>query len=72
MRVQVGDVRLYFDVAGMGLVPDGPGMRQRPVVVCLHGGPGLDHSMLKAYLAPLAAEQIAGPGERISAGSARS
>src|SRR5258708_21834289 len=25
----------------MGLVPDGPGMRQRPVVVCLHGGPGL-------------------------------
>ena len=23
MRVRVGDVRLYFDVAGMGLVPDG-------------------------------------------------
>src|SRR5258708_3769478 len=38
----------------MGLVPDGPGMRQRPVVVCLHGGPGFDHSMLKPYLAPLA------------------
>jgi pimeloyl-ACP methyl ester carboxylesterase len=54
MRVQVGDVRLYVDVAGMGLVPDGPAMRQRPVVVCLHGGPGFDHSMLKAYLAPLA------------------
>src|SRR5260221_12071449 len=40
----------------MGLVPDGPGMRQRPVVVCLHGGPGFDHSMLKPYLAPLADE----------------
>lgn len=54
MRVQVRDVRLYFDVAGMGLVPDGPGMRERPVVLCLHGGPGFDHSMLRPYLAPLA------------------
>ncbi len=54
MRVQVGDVWLYFDVAGMGLVPDGPKMRERPVIVCLHGGPGLDHTMLKASLAPLA------------------
>jgi hypothetical protein len=41
-------------VAGMGLVPDGPGMRQRPVVVFLHGSPGFDHSMLKPHLAPLA------------------
>jgi|SRR5215472_12554933 len=53
MRLQLRDVRLYFDIAGMGLVPDGPGMRQRPVVICLHGGPGFDHSMLKPYLAPL-------------------
>jgi proline iminopeptidase len=29
-----------FDVVGMGLVPDGPVMRERPVIVCLHGGPG--------------------------------
>jgi hypothetical protein len=28
MRVQVRDVRLYFDVAGMGLVPDGAVMRE--------------------------------------------
>src|SRR5579859_2134704 len=54
MRVRVGDVRLYFDVAGMGLVPDGPIMRERPVIVCLHGGPGFDHSTLKPFLAPLA------------------
>ena len=38
----------------MGLVPDGPMMRDRPIVVCLHGGPGPDHSMLKPFLAPLA------------------
>lgn len=54
MRVNVGDVRLYFDVAGMGLVPDGPIMRDRPIVLCLHGGPGPDHSFLKPSLAPLA------------------
>ncbi len=54
MQVRVGDVRLYFDVAGMGLVPDGPVMRERPVILCLHGGPGFDHSTLKAYLTPLA------------------
>jgi hypothetical protein len=29
-------------------------MRQRPVVVFLHGSPGFDHSMLKPHLAPLA------------------
>jgi pimeloyl-ACP methyl ester carboxylesterase len=38
----------------MGLVPDGPTMRERPIIVCLHGGPGPDHSTLKPYLAPLA------------------
>ena len=53
MYVQVDDVRLYFDVAGMGLVPDGPVMRERPAIVCLHGGPGFDHSAIKPYLAPL-------------------
>lgn len=54
MRVRVGDVRLYFDVVGMGLEPQGPVMRQRPTILCLHGGPGFDHSSLKPYLAPLA------------------
>ena len=29
-------------------------MRERPVLLCLHGGPGFDHSMLKTPLAPLA------------------
>ena len=53
MHVRVGDVALYFDVAGMGLIPDGPVMRERPIIVCLHGGPGFDHSTFKPHLVPL-------------------
>jgi pimeloyl-ACP methyl ester carboxylesterase len=35
-------------VDGPGLVPDGAGMRPRPTVVLVHGGPGgFDHSYLK-------------------------
>src|SRR5262249_37430691 len=44
MFVRVGDVRLFFDVEGPKLVPEGPLMRERPTLLCLHGGPGLDHS----------------------------
>jgi proline iminopeptidase len=52
--VKLDDVRLFFDVEGSQLVPDGPVMRERPTLVCLHGGPGLDHSLLRPPLAPLA------------------
>ena len=47
MRVRVGDVKLYFDVDGPHLVPDGPAMRERPTIVVLHGGPGADHTLFK-------------------------
>jgi len=47
MRVQIGEVRLFVDVDGMGLVPDGAEMRVRPTIVTLHGGPGFDHSRMK-------------------------
>jgi pimeloyl-ACP methyl ester carboxylesterase len=65
VRVQVRDVRLYFDVAGMGLVPEGAVMRERPVVVCLHGGPGFDHSLMKETFSPLAdLAQVVLPDQR--------
>ena len=54
MRVQVGDGRLFFDVEGAKLVPDGPKMRERPTLLLLHGGPGFDHSNFKPDLSPLA------------------
>jgi pimeloyl-ACP methyl ester carboxylesterase len=44
MHVCVNGVRLFFDVEGPELVPDGPRMRRRPTVLFLHGGPGADHS----------------------------
>ncbi|WP_258944226.1 alpha/beta hydrolase [Actinomadura luteofluorescens] len=50
MRIDIGGVRLYFDVEGAGLVPDGTAMAERPVIVALHGGPGADHSMFKPVL----------------------
>jgi len=48
MYVEANGTRLWFDVDGPALVPDGPKMRERPTVVLLHGGPGsFDHSYLK-------------------------
>jgi pimeloyl-ACP methyl ester carboxylesterase len=53
--VTVNGTRLWFDVDGPALIPDGPAMRKRPTVVLLHGGPGAyDHSYLKPDFAHLA------------------
>jgi proline iminopeptidase len=46
--VSVGDVRLFVDVDGAKLVPDGMSMRERPTIVFVHGGPGFDHTPFKA------------------------
>src|SRR5436305_2416287 len=53
MHVLVNGVRLFFDVEGAGLVPDGPTMREKPTLLMLHGGPGADHSIYKPDYAPL-------------------
>lgn len=52
MRVQVGSVRLFFDVDGPKLVAAGPWMRERPTVVLLHPGPGFDHGVFKEGVGP--------------------
>jgi pimeloyl-ACP methyl ester carboxylesterase len=54
MRIQVGDVKLFFDVEGSKLRPDGPVMRQVPTLLLLHGGPGFDHSGFKPAFAEMA------------------
>jgi proline iminopeptidase len=52
MHVSVNGVRLFFDVEGTKLVPEGPLMRERPTLLLLHGGPGADHSIYRpAYSA---------------------
>ena len=47
MRIEVNGVRIFFDVEGPRLVPDGPVMREKPALILLHGGPGMDHSSFK-------------------------
>lgn len=55
MRIRVGESKLFFDVEGAKLVPDGPRMREKPTLLLIHGGGLLmDHSTLKPDLAPLA------------------
>jgi proline iminopeptidase len=54
MHVRVNGTRLFFDVEGAGLVPDGAAMRERPTVLLLHGGPGFDHSIYKPSFSALA------------------
>jgi pimeloyl-ACP methyl ester carboxylesterase len=52
MYAFVNGVRLFFDVEGAKLVPDGPVMREKPTLLMLHGGPGADHSIYRpAYSA---------------------
>jgi proline iminopeptidase len=56
MQIEVNGTRLWFDVNGPSLVPDGSDLRQRPTVLLVHGGPGVyDHSYLKPDFDRLAA-----------------
>jgi len=54
MHVLVNGVRLFFDVEGARLVPDGPALREKPTLILLHGGPGMDHSGYKPRYSQLA------------------
>jgi proline iminopeptidase len=54
MHVIVNGVRLFFDVEGASLAPDGPAMREKPTLLMLHGGPGADHSIYKPDYSGLA------------------
>jgi pimeloyl-ACP methyl ester carboxylesterase len=54
MHIRVNGVRLFFDVEGAKLVPDGPAMREKPTLLLLHGGPGFDHSIYKPAYSALA------------------
>jgi proline iminopeptidase len=53
MRINLGDASLWLDVSGPSVIPQGDTTLERPTLVAVHGGPGLDHINLKARLAPL-------------------
>ncbi len=77
MRISLGDVSLWFDVSGPSVIPQGDTTVERPVLVAVHGGPGLDHMTVKSALEPLAGDfqvlyfDLRGHGrsDRSSAGS---
>src|SRR5579863_9524888 len=48
MKAQIRDTVIFFDVDGASLVPEGASMRMRPTAFLIHGGPGVDHTGLKA------------------------
>jgi proline iminopeptidase len=55
MEIHVNGRRLWFDVDGQLLVPEGSELRERPTVILVHGGPGVyDHSYFKPHFDPLA------------------
>jgi pimeloyl-ACP methyl ester carboxylesterase len=55
VHLEVNGTRLWFDVDGPALVPDGAEMRKRPTIVLVHGGPGsYDHSYFKPHFGRLA------------------
>jgi pimeloyl-ACP methyl ester carboxylesterase len=55
MRVSIAPgIRLFVDIEGPGLVPDGPKLREKPSLLLLHGGPGYDHSSFKPIFSRLA------------------
>lgn len=54
MRASIRGTDIFFDIDGAGLVADGERMRERPTAMLIHGGPGTDHTSLKARYASLA------------------
>jgi pimeloyl-ACP methyl ester carboxylesterase len=54
VQIDLGDVRLWFDVSGPSVVLQDDAAVERPTLVAVHGGPGMDHTHVKADLAPLA------------------
>jgi proline iminopeptidase len=53
MRACIRATEIFFDIDGVGLVPDGPRMREKPTAFIIHGGPGGDHTDSKTGFHPL-------------------
>ena len=55
MHITVGDVRLFVDVDGAKIRPDGSDAGEVPAIAIVHDGPGADHTTFKhpAFRPPL-------------------
>lgn len=54
MRARIRDTDIFFDVDGISHVLVGSCIRERPTAFLIHGGPGSDHTIMKARYGPLA------------------
>ena len=52
MRAQLRTKRIWFDTIGSSLA-DEADQGERPIILALHGGPGIDHSSVRPSVAPL-------------------
>lgn len=52
IEIQPG-VRLFVDIEGLGLVPEGPVLREKPTLLLIHGGPGFDHTGFRPFFSRL-------------------
>lgn len=54
MYLKVNGTRLFFDVVGSALQPTAQGMVTKPILILLHGGPGvIDHTYFRPLMDPL-------------------
>ncbi|HZU19759.1 MAG TPA: alpha/beta hydrolase [Gaiellaceae bacterium] len=58
MRVEVEGARLFVDVDGSKLRPDGRELVERPTVLIVHTGPGNDHSPYRDHIGPFLAAEM--------------
>jgi pimeloyl-ACP methyl ester carboxylesterase len=56
MKVHVNGTALFFDVEGPQLALEGPWVRERPTLLLLPTGPGVDHSLYREHVGPSLAE----------------
>lgn len=50
MRIEIQPgIRLFVDIEGLGHVPEGPVLRQKPTLLLIHGGPGFDHTAFRPF-----------------------
>lgn len=53
MYAKIRDTKIYFDIEGLGLVPYGSKMKEKPTAFLIHGGPGADHTSYKPLFSSL-------------------
>jgi len=49
MYARVNGTRLFFDAVGAKLAVVGDDLREKPTLIALHGGPGVDHLVLRSF-----------------------